>query len=125
MLLRTILVVAADVVAAEAAVVVEALAVADSVALVALVALDAAVAVDVVDVVDVPELADALESAWTEYALSNSYFLIVTLLKGKCFYMNFNVETLFFKYNKSLFSFSFDIRKIRIHKIVMMEVIMH
>ncbi|WP_242220625.1 hypothetical protein [Bacillus cereus group sp. BfR-BA-01380] len=81
--------------------------------------MDAAVAVAVAVVV-----VAAVDSAWTEYALFNSYFLMETLLKEKRFYMIFLVETLFFKYDKPLFSFPFDIRKNSIHKIVMMEVIM-
>lgn len=124
-LMTTILVVAEDVVVAEDSVVVEDLVVAeDSVALDALDALDAAVVAVVVVVAVAEDLAVVLDSAWTEYALFNSYFLIETLLKEKRFYMNFIVETLFFKYDKPLFFFPFDIRKNSIHKIVMTEVIM-
>lgn len=91
---------------------------ADSVALDALDALAVAVAVVVVVAEDVV----APDSGGTEYGLFNPNFLIETLLKEKRFYCTFIVETLFFKYDKPLFFFPFDIRKNRIHKIVMMTV---
>jgi len=116
-LIATILVVAVAVAVVAVVAVVEDSVVVDSVVLAALAALAVAVAVVVVDAAVV-----AVDSAWTDSALFNSYFLIETLLKEKRFYMIFIVVTLFYKYDKSHFFFSFDIRKNRIHKIVMMKV---
>lgn len=117
---KTILGVAAVVAAAVVVVVVveDSDVAADSVALDALDALAVAVAV----VVAVVAVVVAPDSGGTEYGLFNLNFLIETLLKEKRFYMIFIVETLFFKYDQPLFFFPFDIRKNRIHKIVMMTV---
>ena len=128
MLLRTILVVVVVVVGVA---VVEDLVVVEGLVVVADVAVVDAWDVSDSDVADAAVVADAADlvvvaadSAWTEYALFNSYFLIETLLKEKRFSMIFIVVTLFFKYDKPHFFFPFDIRKNRIHKIVMMEVMM-